>query len=68
MYLRRVGCSDGRRCLVGVHGMLEPNGETLPMDIWPAYMAMATQGGNLDFPVTDLSDLEILEGDYSSGF
>jgi penicillin-binding protein 1A len=28
-----VGHPEGRRSLVGVHGLEEPNGETLPMDI-----------------------------------
>ena len=44
--------SDMRRAsLVGVHDLQEPNGETLPMDIWSAYMASATAGDlSLEFP------------------
>jgi hypothetical protein len=39
------------------------------MDIWSAYMAIATQGDlALDFPEADTDDLEVLEGGYSSGF
>jgi hypothetical protein len=64
-----VGYPEGRRSLVGVHGILEPNGETLPMDIRSTYMARAKQEDpDLDFPEADESDLEILEDDYSSGF
>ncbi|HEX2740234.1 MAG TPA: transglycosylase domain-containing protein [Rubrobacter sp.] len=64
-----VGYPDGRRSLVGVHGLAEPNGETLPMDIWAAYMARATEGDlSLDFPEADTSDLNILYGGYSDGF
>lgn len=64
-----VGYPDGRRSLVGVHGIEEPNGETLPMDVWSGYMATATQGDlALDFPEADQDDLDVLEGDDSSGF
>ena len=64
-----VGYPEGRKSLVGVHGILEPNGETLPMDVWSAYMARATQGDlELDFPEADTSDLYILHGSSSSGF
>jgi penicillin-binding protein 1A len=64
-----VGYPEGRRSLVGVHGIQEPNGETLPMDIWSDYMARATAGDlELDFPDSDESDFEVLTGTYSSGF
>jgi membrane peptidoglycan carboxypeptidase len=64
-----VGYPEGRESLVGVHGVLEPNGETFPMDIWSNYMAQATEGDlSLDFPGGDESDLDVLKGDYSSGF
>jgi membrane peptidoglycan carboxypeptidase len=60
-----VGYADGRRSLVGVHGMQEPNGETLPMDIWSGYMATATAGDlALDFPEADTGDLYLLEAGY----
>jgi membrane peptidoglycan carboxypeptidase len=64
-----VGYPEGRKSLVGVHGVVEPNGETFPMDIWSNYMAQATEGDlSLDFPEADESDLDVLRGDYSSGF
>jgi len=64
-----VGYAEGRRSLVGVHGIQEPNGETLPMDIWSDYMAEATAGDlELEFPEADSDDLYILDGGSSSGF
>ena len=64
-----VGYPDGRRSLVGVHGIEEPNGETLPMDVWSGYMATATRGDlALDFPDADTNDLEVHEGSVSNGF
>ena len=64
-----VGYAEGRRSLVGVHGLREPNGETLPMDIWSDYMARATAGDlALEFPEADTGELYAVEGGYSSGF
>ena len=64
-----VGYPEGRKSLVGVPGVVEPNGETFPMDIWSNYMAEATQGDlSSSFPEADESDLDVLRGDYSSGF
>ena len=64
-----VGYPEGRESLVGVHGLAEPNGETFPMDIWSVYMARATEGDlSLDFPAADDSGLDVISGDYSSGF
>ena len=64
-----VGYAEGRRSLVGVHGLEEPNGETLPMDIWSDYMAIATAGDlELDFPEADTDDLYLLEGSTSGDF
>jgi penicillin-binding protein 1A len=64
-----VGYAEGRRSLVGVHGIQEPNGETLPMDIWSDYMAIATAGDlDLDFPEADTDDLYVLDGSYLGGF
>ncbi len=64
-----VGYPEGRESLVGVHGLAEPNGETFPMDIWSVYMAQATEGDlSLDFPAADESGLDVVSGDYSSGF
>jgi membrane peptidoglycan carboxypeptidase len=58
-----VGYPEGRRSMVGVHGIEEPNGETLPMDIWSAYMARATEGGpTLGFPQGDLNDFKVVYG------
>jgi len=60
-----VGYPEGRRSMVGVHDLEEPNGEILPMDIWSAYMARATEGDPpLDFPEGDSSDLKVLYGGY----
>ena len=64
-----VGHPEGRRSLVGVHGLEEPNGETLPMDIWSAYMVRATEGDfALDFPQADASGLEITSAGDDAGF
>jgi hypothetical protein len=61
-----MGYPEGRRSMVGVHGIEEPNGETLPMDIWSDYMAQATEGDpSLEFPEADLSPLRIV---YGNGF
>ena len=63
-----VGHPEGRRSLVGVHGLEEPNGETLPMAIWSAYMARATDGDlALDFPQADASELEIFAAGDAAG-
>jgi membrane peptidoglycan carboxypeptidase len=60
-----VGYPEARRSMVGVHGIEEPNGETLPMDIWSAYMTRATEGDpDLDFPEGDSSDMRVLYGGY----
>jgi penicillin-binding protein 1A len=64
-----VGYAEGRRSLVGVHGIQEPNGETLPMDIWSDYMAIATAGDlELDFPEADTDDLYLVDGASTSDF
>jgi penicillin-binding protein 1A len=64
-----VGYAEGRRSLVGVHGLQEPNGETLPMDIWSRYMASATaEDLALEFPEADAGELYTVEGGTSSGF
>ena len=58
-----VGYPEGRRSMVGVHGLEEPNGERLPMDIWSGYMARATEGDiALEFPEADTADLTISYG------
>ena len=60
-----VGYTHGRRSMVGVHGIEEPNGEVMPMDIWSAYMARATEGDPpLGFPAADLSEFRVLHGGY----
>ncbi len=64
-----VGYPEGRRSMVGVHGLEEPNGETLPMDIWSDYMAEATADDPpLDFSEADLSEFEVSFGDYYFSF
>ncbi|HSL01338.1 MAG TPA: transglycosylase domain-containing protein [Rubrobacteraceae bacterium] len=60
-----VGYPEGRRSMVGVHGLEEPNGETLPMDIWSEYMSEATtEHPPLDFREADLSEFEVSSGEY----
>ena len=58
-----VGYPDGRRSMVGVHGIEEPNGETLPMDIWSAHMARATQDDpDLGFPKAAMEEFDVAYG------
>jgi membrane peptidoglycan carboxypeptidase len=60
-----VGYPEGRLSMVGVHGIEEPNGEVMPMDIWSAYMARATEGDpDLGFPEGDSSRMRYLYGGY----
>ena len=60
-----VGYPHGRRSMVGVHGLEEPNGEILPMDIWSEYMARATEGEPpLSFPASDLSEFRVVYRGY----
>ena len=64
-----VGYPENRRSMVGVHGIEEPNGETLPMDIWSLYMAEATAGQpQLDFPDADLERYRVLESGYAAAY
>jgi penicillin-binding protein 1A len=58
-----VGYPEGRRSMVGVHGLEEPNGGRLPMDIWSSYMARATEGDiSLEFPEPDTAGLTVSYG------
>jgi membrane peptidoglycan carboxypeptidase len=60
-----VGHPQGRRSMVGVHGLEEPNGETLPMDLWSEYMSRATEGEpSLSFPAADLSRFTVVYRRY----
>jgi membrane carboxypeptidase/penicillin-binding protein len=65
-----VGYPEGRRSMVGVHGLEEPNGETLPMDLWSDYMSRATEGEPpLSFPAADLSTFRVVyRGYYDTAF
>ena len=64
-----VGYPENRRSMVGVHGIEEPNGETLPMDIWSLYMAEATAGEpQLGFPDANLERYKILERGYAAAY
>jgi membrane peptidoglycan carboxypeptidase len=64
-----VGYPEARRSMVGVHGIEELNGETLPMDIWSAYMDQATEGEpSLRFPEPDPSKFRFVYGDYYPDF
>jgi membrane peptidoglycan carboxypeptidase len=60
-----VGYPHGRQSMVGVHGLEEPNGETLPMDLWSLYMSETTEGDPpLNFPAADLSEFRVVYGGY----
>jgi penicillin-binding protein 1A len=64
-----VGYPEGRRSMVGVHGIEEPNGETLPMDLWSVYMSQATEGDPpLGFPEADLSGFRTVYRSYYVDF
>jgi len=64
-----VGYPESRRSMIGVHGIEEPNGETLPMDIWSLYMAEATAGQpQLGFPDANLDRYRVLESGYAAAF
>ncbi|MGH3085757.1 MAG: transglycosylase domain-containing protein [Rubrobacteraceae bacterium] len=50
-----VGYPEGNRSMVGVHGLDEAGGETLPLDLWALYMDQATEDDPvLDFPQPNL--------------
>jgi membrane peptidoglycan carboxypeptidase len=60
-----VGYPEGNRSMVGVHGLEEAGGETLPLDLWSLYMRRATEGEPvLDFPAPNLYDLTLLDRGY----
>lgn len=62
-----VGYAEKRRSMIGVHGLEEVNGQTLPLDIWADYMAKATYGAApLNFPDADYSDFSELEWGYAA--
>jgi penicillin-binding protein 1A len=63
-----VGYPHSRRSMVGVHGLEEPNGEILPIDIWSPYTAQTTERDPpLSFPTADLSAFRVLyEGYYDT--
>jgi len=48
-----VGYPDARRSMRGVHGLEAVSGENLPLDLWSAYMARATE----DAPVSDFPEV-----------
>lgn len=57
-----VGYPDGNRSMVGVHGLKEAGGETLPLDLWSVYMARATDTDPvLDFPEANLDRMRPLD-------
>jgi penicillin-binding protein 1A len=61
-----VGYPESRRSMVGVHGLNEVNGETLPLDIFADYMAQATAGQPvLGFPEPDESQFKITSKGYA---
>jgi penicillin-binding protein 1A len=60
-----VGYPHGRQSMVGVHGLEEPTGETLPMHLWSLYMSEATEGDPpLNFPAADMSEFRFVYGGF----
>ncbi len=63
-----VGYPEGNRSMVGVHGLDEAGGETLPLDLWSLYMERATEDDPvLDFSEPNLYDLTFLDRGYYAG-
>ena len=61
-----VGYPEARTPMLDVHGEDVVNGETLPMDIWSAYMAEATtEDPVLDFPRPDRREFVPLSRGYA---
>jgi penicillin-binding protein 1A len=55
-----IGYPEGRRPMLGVHGLPEVNGENLPLDLWSLYMARATRDTPArGFPEPDESRFEV---------
>lgn len=72
-YTRRLstavwtGYPEGRRSMVNVQGLEEVNGQTLPLDIWAAYMQKATAGAApLNFPEADYDEFLPLNRGYAA--
>jgi penicillin-binding protein 1A len=55
-----IGYPESRRSMTAIHGIPEVNGETLPLDLWSAYMARATEGEPpIQFPEADWDEFEV---------
>jgi penicillin-binding protein 1A len=62
-----VGYADGRRSMVGIHGLDDVTGATLPLDLWAEYMKRATEGKTpLGFSDADYSEFGILNAGYAA--
>ena len=62
-----VGYPEGRTSMVGIHGLEEVNGATLPLDLWSSYMRRATEGKSpLGFSDADYSGLVPLNAGYAA--
>jgi membrane peptidoglycan carboxypeptidase len=62
-----VGYPEGHKPMLDVHDESVVNGETLPMDIWSAYMAEATAGDPvLEFPRPDRREFVPLFRGYAA--
>jgi membrane peptidoglycan carboxypeptidase len=62
-----VGYPEGHKPMLDVHDESVVNGETLPMDIWSAYMAEATAGAPvLEFPRPDRREFVPLFRGYAA--
>lgn len=61
-----VGYPEGRRSMENLAGYGLVSGETLPLDIWVAYMTQATADETYEeFPEADLSEFEPLTDGYA---
>ena len=62
-----VGYPEGRTSMVGVHGLEEVNGATLPLDLWSSYMQRATGDKSpLGFSDADYGGLVPLDAGYAA--
>ncbi len=62
-----VGYPEGRTPMRDVHGESVVNGETLPLDIWSAYMAEATaEDSDVDFSRPDRGEFVPLNRGYAA--
>lgn len=62
-----VGYPEGRTSMVGMDGLEEVTGATLPLDIWSSYMQRATEGKSpIGFSDADYGGLAPLNAGYAA--